>query len=592
MNIPTITSEGRNMKYQTPFHVQDGVIRDAAGEIVRLFGVNYYAPFNHNYYNIAELGKDHYRAVDEDFRHFQELGVRFIRIHLYDREITDQEGRLVENGNLDVLDYVLKKAEEQNIYLMLTPIVWWNTVSTQLAAEEDYAYWYCGSRPNFGFANFYSKDSLMWNDDALECQKNYFRELFAHRNRWNGKRICDHEQIVVLEPFNEPTKVCPWQIETDTTPEGMGYRTYSQGKLRSLLKEIFRKFESDHPEITDRTELYAAFNFSNLSRYLTELMKITDEFFKGRVLKSSFVSFDGSVTPELNDLLQKHDISVISFGTYLNACQFDSANTDGVNHLPMAEAWLKRVRSSCHSDLAKVVYEFDATGTQNGYPLAAIAAAYRDFGVQMAAYFTYTPAAVAAWNPGWLVHYLNLEHTPSKAAGFAAAAAIFHRKDVPGVTMESERWYGEGYMIEREGDRTVYTDSEIFCYSSDTETEPADRKKLRKIFGRGKSPAASCSGSGCYVLEKISDTEWVLHLHPAQKFLSDPQRGRQFRHMANRWVSCLKEAPVSQLLEERLVFSFSLEPWKKITDVSGETEYTQESDGTVRLAPGTYRIRL
>ncbi len=70
------------MHYQTPFHVHSGVIQDADGQIVRLFGVNYYAPFNHNYYNIAELGKDHYRAVDEDFRHCRELGVRFIRIHI------------------------------------------------------------------------------------------------------------------------------------------------------------------------------------------------------------------------------------------------------------------------------------------------------------------------------------------------------------------------------------------------------------------------------------------------------------------------------------------------------------------------------
>ena len=58
------------MRYQTPFQVRSGVIYDAAGKTVRLFGVNYYAPFNHNYYNIAELGKDHFRAVDEDFRHF------------------------------------------------------------------------------------------------------------------------------------------------------------------------------------------------------------------------------------------------------------------------------------------------------------------------------------------------------------------------------------------------------------------------------------------------------------------------------------------------------------------------------------------
>ena len=580
------------MKYQTPFHVQSGIIKDAAGETVRLFGVNYYAPFNHNYYNIAELGKDHFRAVDEDFRHFQELGIRFIRIHLYDREITDPEGHLVENGNLDVLDYVLKKSEEQGIYLMLTPIVWWNTVSTQLAVEQDYAYWHCGSHPAFGFSNYYSKDSLMWNEDALECQKRYFRELFAHRSRWNGKRLCDHEQIVALEPFNEPDNVAPWQIETDSTPTGMGYKVYSQGKLRKQLKEIFHRFEAEHPEITEKDKLYEAFNFQNLSRYLGELMEITDEFFGERVIKCSFVSYNGGVKPEMETLLKRHDIRAMSFGTYLNACGFDGANTDSANHLSMAEKWLERIRKEPSSELAKVVYEFDATGTQNGYPLAAIAAAYRDYGVQMAAYFTYTPAAVAAWNPGWLVHYLNLEHTPSKAAGFAAAAAIFHREKAPGVALEAECWSGDGYVIERKDDLVVYADNEFFCHSNNTERRPADLSSLRKIFGRGKSPVASCSGNGCYVLEKTTDSEWVLHLHPAQQFLADPQRGRQFRHMANRWVSCLKEPPVSLLREDTLLFSLMLAPWRKITDLSGNTEYAMTDEHSARLAPGSYRIFL
>ena len=580
------------MKYKPPFHVQSGVIQDALGQTVRLFGVNYYAPFNHNYYNIAELGKDHYRAVDEDFRHFHEMGIRFIRIHLYDREITDPEGHLVENGNLDVLDYVLKKCEDQGIFLMITPIVWWNTVSTQIATEQDYAYWYCGSHPGFGFSNFYSKDSLLWNTDALECQKRYFHELFAHRSRWTGKLFCEHQQIVAIEPFNEPDYVVPWQIETDTTPEGMGCCVYSQGKLRKQLKELFNDFKESHPEINDKNELYNAFNFNNLERYLSGLMGIVDHYFGDNVLKGSYVSFSSKVTPELNSLLKRNNISLISFGTYLNACGFDGVNTDGVNHLPMAEAWIRRVREECKTDLGKVVYEFDATGTQNGYPLAAIAAAYRDFGVQMAAYFTYTPAAVAAWNPGWLVHFLNLEHTPSKAAGFAAAAAIFHRETAPGISMEPERWSGEGYLIERRDDRVVYADKELFCHSNNTEIEPSDRKSLKKIFGRGRSPVASCSGTGCYVLEKTSDSEWLLHLHPSQRFLADPQRGRQFRHMANRWVSCLKESPVSQLLEEKLTFRFLLETNWRVTDMSGATEFPQTAENTVSLLPGNYRILL
>ena len=582
------------MKYQTPFHVKSGVILDSSGKEVRLFGVNYYAPFNHNYYNIAELGKDHFRAVDEDFRHFAELGVRFLRIHFYDREITDCEGNLVENGNLDVLDYVLKKAEEQDIYLMVTPIVWWNTVSTQLAAGADYAYWYCGSHPGFGFSNFYSKDSLIWKQEAIECQKRYFRSLFDHKNKWTGKRFCEHSGIVALEPFNEPSYVRSWLVDTDDTPEQyMSSRVFSQGKLRKELKEMFHSFELDHPEIEDREKLLEAFNFLHIRHYLTELMGIVDEFFGERVLKTSFVSYGGSVTPEMNQLLKECHICAISFGTYLNTSGFDAVNTDSVNHLPMAEKWLVEVRNTCHSDLAKVVYEFDATGTQNGYPLAAIAAAYRDFGVQMAAYFTYTPAAVAAWNPGWLVHYLNMEHTPSKSAGFAAAAAIFHRENAPGLAMEPESWRGDGYVIERKGDRVVYADKKFFCYSADTDAEVPDRKTLEKIFGRGKSPLASCSGNGCYVLEKESDTEWILHLHPAQKYLTDPQRGRQFRHMANRWISCIKEPPVSQLLETRLEFSFTLAPWKEIIPLSGiPAEIPLSGIDSARLLPGDYRIIL
>ena len=581
------------MNYKTPFQVRSGVIYDAVGKVVRLFGVNYYAPFNHNYYNIAELGKDHYRAVDEDFRHFKEMGVRFLRIHLYDREITDCEGNLVENGNLAVLDYVLKKCEEEEIYLMITPIVWWNTVSTQLAAEQDYAYWYCFSRPEFGFSNFYSKDSLIWSQDAIECQKRYFRSLFDHRNRWTGKSFCEHSQIVALEPFNEPDYVAPWLVDTDTTPEGMSRRVFSQGRLRRELKELFRSFELSHPEIKERDKLFEAFNFQNIRHYLLELMGIVDDFFGNRVLKTSFASFGGNISPEMNQLFKDCNICAISFGTYLNASGFDAVNTDGANHLSMAEKWLANVRKTCHSDLAKLVYEFDATGTQNGYPLAALGAAYRDFGVQMAAYFTYTPAAVAAWNPGWLVHYLNLEHTPSKAAGFAAAAAIFQMEKTPGLVLEPERWSGDGFVIEREGDRVVYADCELFCYSTDTDAEVPDRKTLRKIFGRGESPLASCSGNGCYVLEKISDSEWLLHLHPSQRYLADPQRGRQFRHMANRWISCLKEPPISQLKEDMLEFRFSLGTWRGVQALSGRSDgIVVLDDHSARLEPGDYLIVL
>ena len=39
-------------RYATPFTVRDSVIYDAEGKKVKLWGVNYYTPFNSNFYNI------------------------------------------------------------------------------------------------------------------------------------------------------------------------------------------------------------------------------------------------------------------------------------------------------------------------------------------------------------------------------------------------------------------------------------------------------------------------------------------------------------------------------------------------------------
>ena len=52
-------------KYQKPFKVKNGIIYDANNCVVKLWGVNYYAPFNHNYQNLIELGIDIYKAIEK-----------------------------------------------------------------------------------------------------------------------------------------------------------------------------------------------------------------------------------------------------------------------------------------------------------------------------------------------------------------------------------------------------------------------------------------------------------------------------------------------------------------------------------------------
>lgn len=141
------------LPFQPPFHVQNGEILDAGERRVSLWGVNYYAPFNHNFYNIAELGKDPLRAIDTDLDHLQLLGTDFLRLHMYEREITNPAGELVENANLRVFDYLVDQCEKRGIFLMIAPISYWNSVQNLIEQERLYAYWNIGAQEAFGFTN-------------------------------------------------------------------------------------------------------------------------------------------------------------------------------------------------------------------------------------------------------------------------------------------------------------------------------------------------------------------------------------------------------------------------------------------------------
>lgn len=453
------------MKFRTPFQLKDGVIYDADGKLVKLWGVNYYAPFNHNYFNIKELGKDHFAAIDEDFRHFKMMGIDFIRMHLYDREISDPHGNLVCNHQLEVLDYLIERAEQEGIYLMITPIVWWNTINNQIQMDQKYAYWHIGCQPAFGFCNFYSKDALLWDKNAIECQKRYFTALLSHQNKFSGKRLDEYGNIAAIELCNEMqaphlgmlNDPDSWNRGVDT--RGWGYEL-SHGEQLEQLIGIWNKYKKSKKG-TDQ-EILNRFNHELLLNYGRTMMSIVNRFFGKKTLKAMFGSYSGYISDADKENFRKIGVDLPTLGTYLNFDGFDASNTDRFNHLEKARAWYNEVRDIAYDEFGKAVYEFDASGTLNGYPYAALGAAYAKFGVQMAAFFTYCPAAVAAWNPGWLVHYLNLLHTPRKAAAFAAAGEIF-RKVTPRskISMDDEVWTGKGFRIQRDGDSVVFsTDQE------------------------------------------------------------------------------------------------------------------------------------
>ncbi len=582
------------MKFKTPFVVKDGVIYDADGIKVKLWGVNYYTPFNHNFYNIGELGKDHFRAIDEDIRHFKLLGIDFIRMHLYDREITDRDGNIVENKNMRVLDYLIDQCEKNGIYLMITPTVWWNTIKNQIFQDRAYAYWYLGSQDTFGFSNYFSVDAMIWDPDAIRCQKTYLNALFSRKNTVSGKKMNGYSNIVSIELFNEPHFPSLGLIreEADENTSNMGSLAYSRGPIRRKLIRKWEEFRAAHPEEPDEEKAFSLFRIECIRNYFETLWPVVDEYFGPHVIKAQFPSYSGLIPEDLKELFDTCSIDALTLGTYLNADGFDSTCTDSANHLVLAKQWFEHYETPARGRHARIAYEFDASSTRNGYPLAAIAAEYARHNVQMAAYFTYTPYAVAAWNPGWLVHFLNIAHTPSRAAGFAAAGELF-RHNEPGDPIEfgTESWQGKNYRIERGDDRVLYKDETTFCYSN-SNTEPLENiERLVKVVGRGSSLFAECSGNGCYFLEKKSERKWSLTLMPKQAFTMDPGRGKSYRGMANRYVNCLKEPPVSILFEEEIEFRLVARKLISATASDGKA-ITPEDDGKVRLAAGEYLLEV
>jgi len=583
------------MKYQTPLSIENSIIYDANGRKVKLWGVNYYAPFNHNYFNIKEIGCDIYAAIDKDIAHFKLLDIDFLRMHLYEREITTPNGELVENEQLKVFDYLVEQCDKNDIYLMLSPISYWNTVKNQIMMDQQYAYWNIYSQDAFGFTNFYSIDSLLWNQEAINCQKRYLDGLFKHKNVFSGKFLNEYSNIIAWELINEMQfpKMDLLTEETPITPYTMEKAITSRGNLRKEFIHMWECFRETKPENTDEQKCFAEFRIDLSKKYLDLFWDIVSTYFNGNIIRCQFFSYSGVPDQEISHFLNNYDkIDAKSLGTYLNANGFDSANTDHINHREICRAWFEKY-SRCHGDTNKAIvsYEFDATATQNGYPLAAIAAMYAKYNVQMAAFFTYTPYAVAAWNPGWLVHFMNIAHTPSRAACFAAAGKIFRNLGIE-LSCNDDEWHGTHFRIEKKNDFVSYLDNENFCYSNDNDIELKNIQELTYICGRGSSKLIQSDENSCYIMRKDSTDSWVLTIFPSQEYISDPTRGKAYRGMANRYVNCLKELPVSILKEEKIGLTFRMIKIKSI--ISADTgEYVEISrDGRIVISPGEYRINI
>ncbi|RJP63549.1 MAG: hypothetical protein C4539_16105 [Ignavibacteriales bacterium] len=180
-------------KNQDVFIDMSGVMRwKGSNEEVALFGVNYTVPFAYSYRAHKKLNLSLKQAIDLDVSHMVRLGLNAFRVHVWDREISDRDGNLLENEHLELLDYLLSKLSESGIKIILTPIAWWGTGWPEPDPETP------------GFSQKYSKIELVTNSLAKEAERNYLKQFLNHRNKFSKHLYKDDPDIIAMEIINEP----------------------------------------------------------------------------------------------------------------------------------------------------------------------------------------------------------------------------------------------------------------------------------------------------------------------------------------------------------------------------------------------------
>ena len=172
---------------------KEGRIRwTSNNEEAYFFGVNYSTPFAFSYRALKNKGISHKEIIDLDVQEFKRLGLNAYRIHVWDREVSDKDGNLIDNEHIDLLDYLISKLIENNIYIILTPIAWWGTGWPQPDIETS------------GFSTFYSKIESTTKSEVLKAHINYLKQFVNHVNHYTKKPYKDAKNIIGFEIFNEP----------------------------------------------------------------------------------------------------------------------------------------------------------------------------------------------------------------------------------------------------------------------------------------------------------------------------------------------------------------------------------------------------
>lgn len=232
--IPQVSAKDVDRQSYKIYVDKHGVMRRSdTKEEVAYYGTNYTLPFAHAYRALGYVGKDRKEAIDKDVYHLKRLGFNGFRLHLWDVELADSLGNLLENEHLDLLDYLIMQLEKNGIDIVLT-------------AQTNFGNGYPEKNIDTGaFSYDYGKCEIHSDKTAQAIQANYLEQLVSHVNPYTGKSYGDDNAIIAMEINNEP-------CHTDSKKE---VTTYINKMVKALKKGGFNKpilyNVSHNPEVTD-----------------------------------------------------------------------------------------------------------------------------------------------------------------------------------------------------------------------------------------------------------------------------------------------------------------------------------------------------
>jgi hypothetical protein len=198
-------AQSRERNRSIPVYVdKSGIMRwTSNNKEASFFGVNYTVPFAYGFRSHKVLGVDLETAIRQDVYHMARLGFNAFRVHVWDTEITDSTGNLLENEHLRLFDFLLAELKKRNIKTLVTPIAYWGSGYPEPDVKTA------------GFSSIYNKQQSVTKDRAIAAQENYLKQFFKHVNPYTKTTYGNDPDVITMEIYNEPHHSGPKEKTTD-----------------------------------------------------------------------------------------------------------------------------------------------------------------------------------------------------------------------------------------------------------------------------------------------------------------------------------------------------------------------------------------